>query len=143
MVGRQQLPKEVLRERRAQMRRILNLIESVADKDARTIGDSRENLVRDALELLRTGAAIASFRMTSHGDDDDLRGIDAFVYDFAGTAQPLQVKGSWVGVRNHRERHPEIPYILVDRDESVTKVAHLISRTLRIPLPAALAKIAT
>ena len=51
MVGRQQLPKEVLRERRAQMRRILNLIESVADKDARTIGDSRENLVRDALDV--------------------------------------------------------------------------------------------
>jgi len=139
-VGRQQLPKAVLRERRQEMRRILNLIESVTDKDKRQIGDSRENLVRDALQILQTAAAIASFRMTSHGDDDDLRGIDCFVYDFDGIALPLQIKGSWKGVRDHRERHPEIPYVFVDRDQKPTEVAFQISKALRIPLPNVLAK---
>lgn len=139
-MGRQQLPKDVINERRREIRRTLRLIDEKLEEDARNRGDSRENLVRDALELLRTGAAVASFRMTSHGDDDDLHGIDAFVYDFDGVAMPLQVKGSWVGVREHRERHPKIPYIMVDRDEKVVEVVKKISKTLRIPLPVALAQ---
>lgn len=135
-MGRRQLPKKVLRERRQAVRHVWALIDEARGADQQNIGDSRENLVRDALEMLRTGAAIASFRMTSHGDEDDLRGIDAFVYDFDGVAVPLQVKGSWTGVREHRERHPDIPFVLVDRDQHPREVAIRISCALKIPLPA-------
>jgi len=139
-VGRQQLPKKVLRERRQAVRHIWALIDEARGTDQQNIGDSRENLVRDALEMLQTGAAILSFRMTSHGDEDDLRGIDAFVHGFDGARIPLQVKGSWTGVREHRERYPDIPFVLVDRDQDPREVAIRISCALRIPLPASWSK---
>lgn len=117
------------------MRRLFEKIDETRDLDKRMIGEGRENLVREALEQMRQWGAIASFRMTSHWDGDDLRGIDAFVYDFAGGEQPLQVKGSWAGIREHRERYPEIPCVMVNREQSRRQVAVLVSRALRIPLP--------
>ena len=132
-MGRRQLSREELQERRFTMRKFLKLMEAVSAHDSRHIGDERENLVREALEILRTRAVIASFRMTSHGDDDDLHGIDAFVYDFDGIAMPLQVKGSHIGVRAHRERYPDVPCVLVRRDQKSEDVAAIIAYALQIP----------
>ncbi len=134
-MGRRQLPKKEIQRRRAELRRLFDTIDVTRDWDKRMIGEGRENLVRETLEQMRQWGAIASFRMTSHWDGDDLRGIDAFVYDFAGGEQPLQVKGSWAGVREHHERYPEIPCVMVNRDQSKLQVAVLISRALRVPLP--------
>ncbi len=134
------LSKREMQRRRAELRALYEKIDTAREEDKRGIGDSREHLVGEALQLLQAAAVIATFQRTMHGDEDDRHGKDYLVYDFDGNVTPLQVKGSWTGVREHCERHPEIPFVKVDRDQSVRQVAVQISRALRIPLPDKLSK---
>ncbi len=92
--------------------------ECVEDITARHTGNEREVFTHHALEVLQTLGWITGFVPSGKLSVADRRGTDIFV-TIAGQSRyedfPLSVAGPG-GLRDHQERHPEIPNVIVNLD---------------------------
>jgi hypothetical protein len=78
---------------------------------ARAAGKKTEDIIKSDLQILKAENKILSFLKTK--SDDDIAGIDFFIFDLQNTKIPLQVKTRVSHQKTHVQKHPDIPSISV------------------------------
>lgn len=74
-------------------------------------GRNTEKIIESDLQILKSEGKISGFSKTKK--DDDMRGIDFFIFNLEDIKIPLQVKTRISHQKTHTQKHPDIPSISV------------------------------
>ncbi len=112
-------------------------IDDLSLTDSFIRGITSEDIVEEALTQLKQSGKIANFVRSD--DTRDWLGIDFTVYlrdDHDFERVPLQVKSSLRNMERHLRKHPDIPCVVVNRNDEASDVTAriLIALNLEDPL---------
>lgn len=106
-------------------------ITSLINKISRQRGREGEATTIIALAEMARDSEIISFYKTAHREDKFL-GIDTFIIELSGEKAPLQIKSSLIGALNHSRKFPNIPVVVIRREDSIENAKIKIRGALKL-----------
>jgi len=95
---------------------------------ARAVQKGRENEARvgQALEILQEGGYITDYFVSKPNGTWDQNGVDACLTTPQEKKIRFQIKSSYWHAQRHKQKHPDIPCLVVSRDMFSLDIAKLI-----------------